>query len=100
MQRYGSRATACPSDRIPWGVIIAEAEKIINEPPQEEEDMKPFLVWDRDRKRIYLVGPWGASWITTAKDVKKFEELYGKLEVGFGKETLDMLDPKVMPPAL
>ena len=35
LQRFGSRATACPSDRIPWSIIIAEAEKIIN----VEDDM-------------------------------------------------------------
>ena len=99
LQRFGSRATACPSNRIPWSIIIAEAEKIINEPPQEEEDMKPYLAWDRDRQRIYLVGPWGASWIVTAKDVKKFEEMYGKLNVGLSKETLDALDQKVTIPA-
>ncbi len=60
----------------------------------EDDDMKPFLAWDRDRQRIYLIGPWGASWITTAKDVKKFEELYGKLDVRFGKATMDALDQK------
>ena len=100
LQRFGSPATACPSDRIPWSIIIARAEKIINEPPQEDDDMKPFLAWDRDRKRIYLVGPWGATWITTAKDVKKFEELYGKLDVRFGKATMDALDQKRTVPAL
>ena len=70
------------------------------EKQQEEEDMKPCLAWDIDRKRIYLVGPWGATWITTAKDVKKFEELYGKLDVRFGKATMDALDQKRTVPAL
>ena len=85
-----------PGPEFDWPRFIAS----IQEPASKEDDMKPFLAWDRDRQRIYLVGPWGASWIVTAKDVKKFGEMYGKLEVGFGKETLDALDQKVTIPAL
>ena len=47
LQRFGSRATACPSDRIPWGIIIAAAEKIINE---EEPDMQRRII----RKGNYI----------------------------------------------
>lgn len=90
MTRFGSAPTACPSDRIPWTTIISGAERII----EQEADMTPYLAWDRDKQRIYLVGPWGATWITTAKDVKKLEELYGKLDVGFSHATLTALDPK------
>ena len=86
-------ATACPGRHM-MNIIEQVTLERYQAPPQEEEDMKPFLAWDRDRKRIYLVGPWGATWITTAVDVKKFEELYGKLKVGRSHATLDELDPK------
>ncbi len=59
---------------------------------QEEGDMKPFLAWDKNRSRIYLVGPWGARWITEAEDVAKFEALYGDLNIVLRRTTLDALD--------
>ena len=89
--------TACPGQHM---MNIIDQLTLIPYQQQEEEDMRPFLAWDRDRQRAYLIGPWGASWITTAKDVKKLEEMYGTLEVGFSKATLDALDQKQTIPAL
>ena len=42
LQRFGSRATACPSNRIPWSIIINGANAIIEQP--EEEDMYALIV--------------------------------------------------------
>lgn len=58
---------------------------------EEEKDMKPYLAWDIDRKRVYLVGPWGATWITNSEDVTKFETRYGALDVTLHASTLDAL---------
>ena len=93
-------ATACPGDNLYAALPdITPTRYQVPTPPEEDEDMKPYVAWDRDRQRIYLVGPWGASWITDAKDVKKFEEQYGKLEVGFSSATLDSLNQKRSIPA-
>jgi hypothetical protein len=72
--------TACPSSRIPWEHYT-----------EEDDDMKPFLCWDVDRQRAYLVGPFGATWITNADDVKTLEGLYGKMAVAMHATSLDAL---------
>lgn len=59
--------------------------------PVQEQDMKPFLVWDIDRQRAYLMGPFGARWITNADDLKTLEVLYGKMAVALRSSTLDAL---------
>lgn len=77
--------TSCPSGRIPWNAKLA----LLNPPPQEDEDMKPFLAWDLERRRVYLIGPWGASWITKADDVERFKAKYGDELTALHSSTID-----------
>ncbi|HZP93344.1 MAG TPA: lysozyme [Burkholderiales bacterium] len=60
-------------------------------PSEEEDEMRPFLAWDKDRQRAYLIGPWGAAWITQAADVQALEALYGKTAVAFSASTIDAI---------
>lgn len=78
--------TACPSNRILWEPIFAALQ-----PPEVEDDMKPFLAWDVDEGRVYLIGPWGASWIVEAGDVETFKELYGDLTIALRHSTIQAL---------
>ncbi len=55
---------------------------------EEEDDVKPFMAWDKDRSRAYLIGPFGAAWITESKDVAEFETLYGKTAVALSAATI------------
>lgn len=98
---YGHRdlaQTACPGSGA-YAVLPTIKIERWQAPPEQEDDMKPYLAWDRDNQRVYLVGPWGASWITNAKDVKAFADKYGKLEVGYTASTLDSLNQKATLPA-
>jgi len=67
------KPTACPSGRIPWIIILTALRP---QPIKEEPDMAPFLAWDIDRKRVYLIGPFGAAWITNSLDVDKLKAKY------------------------
>ena len=86
-------ATACPGRNMM--AVIADITLTAYVAPVEEDDMKPYLAWDRDRQRAYLIGPWGATWLVNAKDVDKFAEQYGRMEIGYSKATMDALDQKV-----
>lgn len=66
---------------------------VMLEPVEEDEDMKPFMAWDKDRQRAYLIGPFGAAWITQASDVQTLEGLYGKTQVALLAATIDALQP-------
>ena len=77
-------STACPSGRIPWHLYTEE----------EEDDMKPLLVWNIDKQAVFLVGPFGAVWVTDAADVPALEGLYGKMTVALHDSTLRQLLPK------
>ena len=87
MQRFGSRATACPSDRIPWGIIIAEAEKIIS----QEDDMttyKLFQTWGPPKlwNIQYDSGvPMWRRWVVTPEGAATLIAAHGQ------PETIDIL---------
>lgn len=59
-------------------------------PVPVEEDMKPFLAATNmgGVYAIYLIGPFGAAWITNAEDVKAFERLYGPLAVNLSESAI------------
>ena len=71
-----------PGAAFPWAVLMAHLQ---------EEDMKPFLVWNIDKQAVFWVGPFGAIWITDAQDVPALEKLYGKMEVALHDSTLRQL---------
>ena len=72
----------CPGAHWPKAKILAALE----------DDVKPYLVWDKDRTRIYLVGPKGAAWITDPVKVAQLEADLGKLAVAYSAATIDALN--------
>lgn len=83
--RFGGDPTACPSGRVPWQLYI-DALTV-----KEDDDMKPYLAWDKDNKRVYLIGPFGAAWIVNADDVKTLEGQYGKMVIAYSESTIKSL---------
>jgi hypothetical protein len=70
-REVSDKPTACPSGRIPW-------EKYPLPPPvEEDDDMKPVLVWNRDRQQVWFMGPFGAVPVVYPADALQLEKLYG-----------------------
>jgi hypothetical protein len=61
---------------------------------EKEEDMKSFLAWCPELKRVYFVGPAGPVWITDAKVVSELEGQFGKLSVVLSWSALQALGAK------
>lgn len=59
MTQFGSAATACPSGRIPWDVIIPQLQPAVPGPVEEELDMFIAKAIDINPPRYYIVGPAG-----------------------------------------
>lgn len=57
----------------------------------KEDGMRPYLCWDKDRQRVYLIGPFGAAWITQPADVATLEGQFGKLAVAYSATTIDAI---------
>jgi hypothetical protein len=84
--RWGAEPTACPSGRIPWPRILAA----LKPKPKGDDDM-PYLAWDKDRSRVYLIGPTGAKWIVDAGKVAQLEADLGKMAVAYSATTIEAL---------
>lgn len=57
-----------------------------------EEDEMLRLVWDKDRARVYLLGDFGAAWITDAADRAALEAEFGKARLALSAATIDRID--------
>lgn len=66
--RWGAAATACPSGRIPWDVIVPALN-------QQEDDEMTERVWDGSR--TWIVGKGGSSLILYPEFDKPFIAIYG-----------------------
>ncbi len=58
-------------------------------PSTEVNDMVPFLAWDLDRARVYLIGPFGAVWTPIQADADALAAKYGKVEMALHAATID-----------
>ena len=74
-----------PGAKFPWDALMAALTET------EEDEMKPILVWDKDRKRTYVFGPFGAVFIPDPEDGKQFERLYGGHQMALSAATIDAL---------
>lgn len=63
MTRFGAAPTACPSGRIPWGIIIARVEE-----PAKEDDVKPYLVKEKGKPYVYMMFGIFYSYLRDFKD--------------------------------
>jgi hypothetical protein len=86
--RFGAEPTSCPSGRIPWDKILAGLQP----PAQEEEDVKPYLVWAPDRAALYLVGPLGARRIISPAVGDQLAKDLGPVKVAYSGATLDAMN--------
>ena len=75
---FDSSPTACPSERADWSRMM-----------KMEETMSPFLCWDLDRGRVYLIGPFGAVWTPVQADADALAAKYGKVEMALHAATID-----------
>jgi hypothetical protein len=85
-KRFGSKPTACPSGRIPWDIIVPALKA-----QPEEDEMKSYLAWDTDRKRVYMVGPGKPAWITTQPVADELARIFGPLTVAMSSAALQAL---------
>lgn len=74
--------TACPSGRIPWAAYTGQPE---------EDDVKPYMAWDYDRKMVWLIGPKGPTWVSQPTELAKLEADLGKVAVGYSADTINAL---------
>lgn len=72
--------TACPSGRIPWQHYTVQ---------EEEAAMKPLIVWDLTRQRVYIIGGWGAAHVVYPADAAALEAIYGPPTVALSSETIE-----------
>lgn len=92
MTRFGSRPTACPSDRIPWSTIITEAKKII----EQEDDMKEYRMFQTwAPAKLWLICytadvPIYRRWITTQAGAQKLIAAHGEPETISGDQLLSI----------
>jgi hypothetical protein len=87
--------TACPG----WHIYTRLPEIKIPLPQEEDTEMQPYLAWDLDRKRVYYVGPWGASWLTDARDVETLKERHGEIQVALHESTINSIKSGQRAPA-
>ncbi len=79
--------TACPSNRIPWGLVLLKIEEL-------EEDVKStMLVWDYSRQRLYWLGSWGAAWITDPADAAALKHELGEPTLALSAASIDATHP-------
>lgn len=83
--RFGSASTACPSDRIPWDVIV---------PALTEEDDMAERVWCFDRAQTWIVGKGGAAPVAYPIDDKVWESIYGPHTKAMSGADLDKIAVK------
>lgn len=78
--------SGCPGTNWPKAEILAGLK-------QGDDDMQPFLAWCPDYAggSMWLVGPFGAAWLTQAADVAVFEAKYGKATVALRAATLNAI---------
>jgi hypothetical protein len=82
MMRFGSRATECPSGRIPWTIIIDSAKEII-EGGADMTTYKLFHTWGPAKlwNIQYDSGvPMWRRWITTQAGAQKLIAAHGEPE--------------------
>lgn len=65
--------TSCPSGRIPWPAYAAGIEA---PPPKPKED-EVRLMWCIEEVKLYLVGGWGAVWITKPDEAESLRKQLG-----------------------
>ena len=87
MVRFGAASTSCPSDRIPWGIIVPALKK-------EENEMQSFLCWDTTNKRVMFVGPAGPVWITQQTTANELSLTFGPMKIALSGEALKAIGAK------
>jgi hypothetical protein len=60
-------------------------------PVEEDEDMKPILVWNTGLKQVWLMGPFGAVPVQFPADAAQLENLYGKHAAALSNELLQSI---------
>jgi hypothetical protein len=74
-----------PGAKFPWDALTTA----LNE--TEEDEMKSYLAWDKDRRRVYMVGPGKPAWITAAAVVDELTAIFGPLEKAMSSTALQAL---------
>lgn len=85
-KRFGSAATACPSGRIPWGIIVPA---LLAAP--EEDDVKPFLALQVGSPNVWLIGFAKPILIGDRKEADSLAAELGPAKIGLSKQTLDQM---------
>ena len=88
MTRWGAAATACPSGRIPWNIIVPS----LKEP---EEDMAAIeLIWAYETSQLYVLGQGDPRWVADPKAAADLEKAYGKPTKALSTAALKALGAK------
>jgi len=91
MTQFGSSATACPSGRIPWDVIIPQIQPAPIPQPPTEEGADMFIAKAVETGNYYVIGPTGKRIIDDVTELMVYQRKLGKTAEEYAQAQLNFL---------